>query len=122
MEDGSAGATEDGAVAAPSASAPVTHQEAGGSLSAADEELRLRLRQVEVAVLEYREELEERGLAREAIDAKVAEHRAKLLTDAHAARSRDKEAESGGRTESQRPSGQGRSRSPERKRSRWEDR
>ena len=48
---------------------------------AADEERR-RLREVEVAVMQYKEELEEKGMKREEVERRAAEHRQRLLAEA----------------------------------------
>ena len=70
---------------APISTAPAAAAEAAALPAAADEERRARLRQVEVAVMQYREELEEGGgLSREAIEARAAERRAQLLGEAEA--------------------------------------
>ncbi|KAL4450080.1 hypothetical protein ABPG77_010749 [Micractinium sp. CCAP 211/92] len=50
-----------------------------------DEERRQRLRQVELVLVQFRERLEDKGLSKAAVDAKVAEQRAKLLAEAEAA-------------------------------------
>ncbi|KAK9824009.1 hypothetical protein WJX72_006933 [[Myrmecia] bisecta] len=54
-------------------------------MDAADEERRQRLRQVEVEVMVFREDLEDGGMAKADVEAKVAEHRAKLVAEVDSA-------------------------------------
>ncbi|KAK9835798.1 hypothetical protein WJX74_008275 [Apatococcus lobatus] len=72
--------------AAPSPEKQPTDAPAGNEISqrdaAADEERRQRLRQVEVSVIMFREDLEDQGLSKEQLEAQVAEHRAKLVAAA----------------------------------------
>ncbi|KAK9865024.1 hypothetical protein WJX84_002089 [Apatococcus fuscideae] len=61
---------------------PPGAQEATPRDSAAEEERRQRLRQVEVAVIMFREDLEDQGLSKEDLEGRVAGYRAKLVAAA----------------------------------------
>eukprot|EP00891_Asterochloris_glomerata_P009463 jgi/Astpho2/9463/Aster-x1581 len=106
MEDEAAGAAADGtegaalfsgAGAAPVSEAAVTDADTPSApvastksvdltYTAADEERRQRLRQVEVAVMVFREQLaeDEPSLSKEQLEARSAEHRSKLVAEAEA--------------------------------------